>query len=421
MRRTPPEIREFPEWELKAPEYLTLDNGIPVYAINMGTQDVLKVELVVKGGRPYEKKQLVGRATARMLREGTLKHSGGELAEQIDYYGGSISAPFNMDTSNMALYCLTKNFPKLAPLLAEILTEPSFPEDELQSFVMNSKQRLKVDLAKNDVIAYRTLTEYIFGAKHPYGYNSFPHSYEALCRDDLIGHYQANFVAGNCLLFVSGRFEKDTLDLLNRTLGQHIPRGYNPPADMTPEQLEPRALHIYHPDSVQTAIRIGRRMFNRSHPDYFSFYILNTILGGYFGSRLMANIREDKGYTYNIYSSLDPMIFDGFFCIATEVGNDFVERTLEEIYAEMDRICYEPVDEEELAMVRSYLLGNLLGMVDGPFNAAAVIKALVLDDLPLNSFPALAEQIRTITPEELMRIAQKYLKREEMWQIVVGT
>jgi zinc protease len=343
------------------------------------------------------------------------------LAEKIDYYGGCISAPFNMDTTNMAMFCLTRHFPQLAPLLAEVITEPAFPEDELQSFIINSKQRLKVDLSKNDVIAYRTLTEYIFGASHPYGYNSFPHSYEALHRDDLIQHYRTNYVAGNCLLFVSGKFEKDTLDILNQTLGQAIPRGHNPPADMRPEDLSPQSLHIYQPDTVQTAIRIGRRMFNRSHPDYFPFSILNTILGGYFGSRLMANIREDKGYTYNIYSSMDPMIFDGFFCIATEVGNDFVERTLDEIYYEMDRLCREPVGEEELAMVRSYLLGNLLGMVDGPFNAAGVIKALVLDELPLDYFPQMAQQVRKISPEELMRIAQKYLSRENMWQIVVGT
>lgn len=421
MNRKPPEILDFPDWELAQPEIFHLDNGIPVYAVNLGTQDILKVELVVKGGRPFETKKLAGRTTARLLRDGSKRHSGAELAEHIDYYGGSLSSPFNLDTSNLSMYCLTRNFSQLAPILAEIISEPSFPEEELQSFIANQKHRLKVDLRKNDVIAYRNLTEFIFGKEHPYGYNSMPEMYDSLQREDLIKHYQTSYVAGNSMLFVSGRFNKETLRILNQYLGKSLPPGFHQPANLIGESLAPRAVHFYNPNTVQTAVRIGCRLFTRSHPDYFPLYILNTILGGYFGSRLMANIREDKGYTYNIYSSLDPMLFDGSFCIATEVGNEFVDRTLEEIYYEMDLLCTEPVDEDELSMVRNYLLGNMLNLVDGPFNTNSQIKAFTLDGLPLNTFKEFTHLIRTISPETLMQLAQKYLRKENMWQVTVGS
>lgn len=421
MIHTPPEILDFPDWELARPEIFTLDNGIPVYAVNMGTQDILKVELLVKAGRPFESKKLAARATARLLREGSLKHSGAALAEQIDYYGGSLSSPFNLDTSNLSMYCLTKNFSHLAPIFAQIIGEPTFPEEELHSFIANQKHRLKVDLTKNDVIAYRNLTEFIFGSAHPYGYNSMPEMYDQLKRKDLITHYQQSYRTGNSMLFVSGKFNAETLQTLNRYIGQTLPTGIHHPGDFTIDDLEPKSVHFYNPNTVQTAIRIGCRLFTREHPDYFPLYILNTIFGGYFGSRLMANIREEKGYTYNIYSALDPMLFDGSFCIATEVGNEFVEQTLEEIYYEMDLLCKEPVEEEELSMVRNYLLGNMLSMVDGPFNTIGQIKAFTLDGLPLDSFQKIIHLIRTITPEKLMELANTYFRKEKMWQITVGS
>ncbi|MEM9822073.1 MAG: insulinase family protein, partial [Bacteroidota bacterium] len=182
----------------------------------------------------------------------------------------------------------------------------------------------------------------------------------------------------------------------------------------------PKSIKIPHPDSVQTAIRIGSKIFNKKHPDYPGLFVLNTILGGYFGSRLMTNIREDKGYTYNIFSTLDTMISDGYFYIGTEVGNEFVEPTMTEIYGEIERLQNEAVEEGELQMVRNYLLGNLLTNLDGPFNVADVIKSLILDDLPFSEFDQMVHRIKTIESDELRRLAQKYLQKDQLWELIVG-
>ena len=148
--------------------------------------------------------------------------------------------------------------------------------------------------------------------------------------------------------------------------------------------------------------------------------MLNTVLGGYFGSRLMANIREEKGFTYNIYSTLDAMRYDGYFYIGTEVGREFTEAAIQEIYRELDLLREELIDKEEMAMVRNYLLGNLLTMLDGPFNVSEVVRTLIMDELPLSDFADLAEIIRTISPEKLRELARQYLDPADMWEVVVG-
>ncbi len=161
-------------------------------------------------------------------------------------------------------------------------------------------------------------------------------------------------------------------------------------------------------------------MFSRRHPDYNGVYVLNTILGGYFGSRLMANIREKRGFTYNIYSTADAMLHDGCLYVATEVNNGKVKATIKQIFAEMQRLREEPAPVAELEMVRNYLLGMLLNGLDGPLNISDVIKTLVTEELPLDAFDALVHTIRTITPEQLQVLAQRYLQEQDFWVVTVG-
>ena len=179
-------------------------------------------------------------------------------------------------------------------------------------------------------------------------------------------------------------------------------------------------LHQPHSDTVQTAIRLGRRLFARDHPDSNGLFVLNTILGGYFGSRLMTNIREEKGYTYNIYSSLDPMQYDGYFYVGTEVSNEFAKRALDEIYREMEILQKKPVGKAELGMVRNYLMGNFLTMLDGPFNLAEVIRNYLSEGLPLESFEEMVRTVRQIDAAQLMELANKYFNPSEMWEVIVG-
>ena len=420
-RTKAPQIRDIDHFQLPVPERYTLGNGIPVYVVNMGTHEVVKLEILFFAGRPYERKPLVSRVTLGLLKEGTRRYDSAEIAEQFDFYGSSLSFPFNLDTSNITLYSLTKHFDKVLPVFAEMLSDPVFPESELENFKSRNKQRLQVDLQKNDIVAYRQITEHIFGSDHPYGYNSYPETYDSISREDLLEHYGRYYNSGNCLVFLSGSFDKRVLGSLERHLGSALRPGRRAWAEPVGPERRPERVRIDLPDSVQTAIRVGRRLFSRHHPDYHGVFVLNTVLGGYFGSRLMENIREEKGYSYNVYSMLDTMVHDGFLYIGAEVGNEFVDDTLKEIYLEMDRLQEELIDDEELAMVRNYLLGSFLTTLDGPFNVAEWIKNQVTESLPLSFFDESVRTVKAIDAAELRTLARRYLRREDMWEVLVGS
>jgi len=419
-RKTPPLIKAADNLLLPKAAVSYLRNDIPVHTINMGTQDIVKIEVVFFSGRPYEDKKLVARSTSRLLKEGTVDKSASEIAEQIDFYGGTISIPVNLDTTNITFYSLSKHLDALLPLLGEIICAPSFPQEEMDALIANSRQRLKIDLSKNDIIAYRNITENIFGKEHPYGYNSEALLYDQLDREDLIQHHQKNMVAGNTMIFLSGKIDDQVLKKVDRYLGD-IPQGTKRERSVFPElPTVVKKEHLHHSDTVQTAVRIGRRLFNRAHPDFYGMYVLNTILGGYFGSRLMENIREKKGYTYNIYSSMDTMMFDGYFYVGTEVSNDLTQKAVEEIYHEMEVLQNDLISEKELLIVRNYLLGSLLTMLDGPLNIINVVKETVSEGMPEHHFETLVKNIQHISPQELRDLAQKYFRKEDFWELTVG-
>ncbi len=419
-RTRPPRIQRIDSLHLPRPELSRLDNGVEVYAVRSGPQEVIKVEVIFRAGRPVERKPLVARSTIRLLREGTRRQDAAALADTLDYYGSSLSTPFNLDTAQLTLYCLARHVDEVLPELAEMLAEPAFPESELRNYVERSKRKLQVDTRKTDVEAYRQFTACLYGETHPYGYNSSAEAFDELSRDDLLEHYTDHFLSGNCFVVVSGGVDNKVLTSLNRHLGQAIRKGPSTEKAPPPSLTRPARKHISRPDAVQTSIRVGRRLFPRSHPDFEGLNILATALGGYFGSRLMANVREDKGYTYNIYAMVDNLVHDGAFYVATEVGNEAVHQTLREIYREIDKLCTQPLEKGELDMLRNYLMGSYLSALDGPFNQAEVIRNLLIDKLPLSAFEKAVETLQEISPAAIRKLAQKYLQPEEMWEVLVG-
>jgi predicted Zn-dependent peptidase len=178
--------------------------------------------------------------------------------------------------------------------------------------------------------------------------------------------------------------------------------------------------HIEKANGVQSAIRVGRFWVAKSHPDYHALSVLVTIFGGYFGSRLMTNIREEKGYTYGIGSFVLPLKNASYMAVSTEVGNEYLEPTLKEIAAEMRRLQTEPVSENELETVKSYLLGEFLRDFDGPFALAASFKSINDFNLDYSFYDRYLQLLRTITSEELQRLAVEYLNPDDFYTVVAG-
>ena len=408
---------------LPHPKVVTLDNGIQLYVLDFPGYEVLKVEVVYRAGRPQEVKRLAARATSRMMREGTTQHSGAAIAEHFDFYGASLSVPTNLDMANFMLFTLTKYASDVIPLFAELLHEPTFPEAELETFRRNSIQELSVELEKVETLAYRKVTELIFGENHPYGYNSVAEDYLAIQREDLLHFYAQWYSPGNCQIFASGRVDDGVINLLNKYFGQQPANSKASPVQAEAPAViaqKPQSIHIPHPGSLQTAIKIGRRAFGKQHPDFNGLFVLCSMLGGYFGSRLMAQIREKKGFTYNIFSTLDAYLNDGCLYIATEVDPANAAATTKAIFAEMKKLRDKPVPPEELEMVQNYLLGMLLNGLDGPINTSDMVRSIIAEELPWESFANMVETIRSITPEEIQVLAQRYLQPGDFWAVSVG-
>lgn len=420
-RRQAPRIQTVETLHLHHPLQHTLDNGIKVYDIRLGQQEVIKLELVFEAGRWYEQEQLLARASSQLLKAGTRQRTAAQFADFFEHYGAKLDIYDGFNTVNIQLYCLTKHLATLLPVLQEMLLEPLFPQQEIDQFIKRSRQNLKLQLQKNDVLAYRLFTEELFSTQHPYGYNSFAEDYTRLTKAKIEEHYKHCYTAASCSIFIAGKTSPAIVTLLNQYFSA-LPKGPFPTAPawvLPPELGHKKVYQVISKDSLQASVRIGRRTFARSHPDCDRFFMMNMVLGGYFGSRLMQNLRERNGYTYGIYSSIETLRHSGYWYIHTDVGKDITSAALAEIYHEIDRLQQEPISNEEMEMVRNYSLGMQLTALDGVFNVASIVKSLATVNLTEQHFYKFVDTIKTITPQDIQLMAQQYLNKEDLLEVVV--
>jgi len=416
-----PEVNEIETLILPDYEKVKLDNKIPVIILNAPDPDIIKLDIVFKAGRFQEDGRAVAKTTAIILKEGTSKMNSAKIAETLDYFGASLSSNASMDTATIQVYCMGKYFKNILEIVNDILTDPVFPEEEIQKFKNRILEKLKVELSKNSVLAYRHLTAKIYGESHPYGYNTEAEDYKNIKREQLVSHFKKYYTPDNCKIFISGNITDDKLKDLNNTLGKMRQQSIKQPERIFEAQDMITGVFKYDTERIhQTAIRMGRRMFDRNNIDYPGMYLLNSVLGGYFGSRLSSNIREDKGYTYGIYSSLDMMLKDGYFTISTDVGNKYLEDTLKEIYKEIKLLQTEFVQEEELTLVKNYIKGNFLSLVNGHLNTINIIKTIEMVGLEKDFFTDFLNKITKTNKHQLVELANKYLNRNDLIEIQVG-
>lgn len=423
-RKQAPVIKDAVEFELllKPYELFKLDNGIPVYVIRSEEQETLQLELVFPAGTWYEPENMVAAATNFLMKNGTGKHSALEINEMTEYYGAYLNRNCFHENATYTLHCLSKHTAELLPVMQEVIQDPVFPQEELNIYVQNMKQKLAVNLQKCEFVANRHIDKYLFGEFHPYGRVSSMMAYDALQVESLKAFYQKQYTYNNCKIFLAGNLPANMIELLNKHFGNgewngqsHVLR-----PDLPVLPAEEKKYRIFNDESgVQGAVRVARPFTNRYHPDFPKMLVLNTIFGGYFGSRLMSNIREEKGYTYGINSQIYNFRQVGGINIHTEAGRDVCEATLTEIYKEMARMQTEIVPEEELGLVRNYMIGSILGDLDGAFQVIQRWKNLILNDLDENYFYNNVRVIKTITAEELQQLAKQYYNREDFYELIV--
>lgn len=406
---------------IKIPNHdvITLPNGVKLITINQGTQEIIKLDIIWRGGRLHETKKLTSKFASSMMREGSQSYSSIQIAEEIDFYGGILRSASNLDFNYLSLSMLTKHFGALLPVVCEIVWQPVFDADELEKQKKTNIQKLAQDIAKNDLLSYRIFTEALYGTDDAYGYNTEEHFIADIQRADLVDFYERSFGTDNCFIVLAGRYEQREIDLIAQHFGS-IAKATKPLSYTNGHIAPATTIRMESKNEMQCSIKMGRRMFGRHHEDYAGFLVLNTILGGYFGSRLMSRVREDLGLTYNIFSLLDYMIYDGYFYIGTEVSPENVDKTMEEISHQIDELCTTKVKLKELEMVKNYLMGNMLNLIDGPLNTSNLIKSLELDGSLEQQFSHAVDVLQNIDSTTLRDLAQKYLQMDKMTTVIVG-
>ncbi|MGN6195682.1 MAG: M16 family metallopeptidase [Ginsengibacter sp.] len=421
-RTIAPRIKDAIDFEitLKPCTSTSLSNGVPVYYINDGAEEVAMIDFVFDAGNNYETKNGIAAAANQLLKNGTAQKNAFDITEYIEYYGAYLSRKSFNETASITLHCLSKHLKELLPLIREIITEAIFPQSELEIFQQNNIQRLSVNLLKCEFVANRVIDEYLYGPNHPYGKVNSKYDIESIRREDLISFYNQFYIKSRCRIFAAGKLPPDFEPLLDQHFGDLSLNENILPVKYKREPAQQKKHFINNdPNGVQGAIRIGRPFPNRRHPDFKKAIVLNTLFGGYFGSRLMGNIREDKGYTYGIHSYLENHLEESSWVVSTEAGKEVCQATIEEIYKEMKILREEPVNAEELLLVKNYMMGLNLGYIDGPFQVISRWKSLILNDVDENYFYDSIRTIKQVSAEKLQELANKYLCPEDFYELLV--
>lgn len=427
-RRIPPAAAPLVKVPFPKVQLAELNNGIPVHWVRFGNQEIVEIRVIYPAGRSFETAAGISMFTGKMIQEGTKNYTGLEFAKKLDEYGAYISVETGYDSSTVSLTTLAKHVPSTVPLLAELLLEPAFVELELEKLKARTIQHLDVEEKKTEFTARKEFNRLLHGNDHPYGRVSEKSDVAAVKIDQLKAFYQRYFSLVNARIVACGYFDLDNLmSHLNAGLGGADLIDRDRKVDManslarTIAPSNPTGLHYFEKaETMQATVRVGFRSFPRQHPDYWPMQVVNTILGGYFGSRLMKNIREDKGYTYGVGSAWLCMKYSGSFLIQTDVGNEYIESTLKEIRKEMQKLVDDGVESEELALVKNFMLGRSASARETPSQIAGLIKVCLVNELPFSVLDDKFDMIQAVTPEVVQELAAKYFQQEKLLEVVSG-
>ena len=399
-----------------------LSNGIPIYSINTGSQDVIKIQLVFKAGIWYQTQALQAFFACNMLEEGSENYSAVQIAEILDSSGAFINHKVNRDNAYIDIYSLNKHLSKVLALVTDMIKSPLFGNDELKRLKEQEFQAYIVRNQKVKYIAQKTFSALLFGENHPYGASASEDDYKQISNSILKEFHAKYYGSDNCRIFISGKIDDSTIKMLNQFFGEEKWGANNSIPE--PKYLATTSSDLIHyvpkENVLQSAIRMGNRTIGKSHPDYFALSLVTILFGGYFGSRLMSNIREDKGYTYGINAGIYTHLHDNAFVISSEVGADVAQKAFDEIRFELKRLRTEKVSSEELKLVVNFISGSFLRQLNGAFALGEIVKLLVEYDLPEDFYQNYLNCIHQLSSKDVLNIANQYLHEDQMLELTVG-
>lgn len=419
MNRTiAPSITNDFHFSFLEPEVVTLSNGINIYYINGAKQEVVRIEVIYNAGNAYESQNLIASFTNELLGEGTKNNSAAAINEKLDFYGAYLSKETGRDQGMIGLYSLNKNLAQVLPLFSEVLQDSVYPQSEFDIHLKNRAARFLDNLKKTDYVCRNEFPRLIYG-QHAYGRPLKKEDFENLDPDTVRAFYKDQYQQSTPVVFVAGYIGDPEKQMISEMFS-HIQTGNTKNVPDALPTYTPSSEKIRMEGTIQSALRIGKPVVNIDHPHYPSLAVMNTMLGGYFGSRLMKNIREEKGFTYGIGSGISSFEQATLFFISTEVGKDVTHAALDEIYKEIEIIRHQAASKEELETVKNYMLGNFLKSLDGPFAQGDKIKTRIIRGLDENYYAHYIEAVKKVSAEDVLNAAQAYLDPEGLSELVVG-
>ncbi len=420
-RAIAPDINEFNTLEISECRVLTLDNGIKLNVIDHGEFDVNRLTMSWNGGANDVDSFSTLMLATELMREGSKSYSGAEFAETLDYNGAWLKSNFHSHHSSIVLHSLNSKFDNVIPSIVESITSPTFPSQEFEINREKLATRKDLNLTKVAYLSNLSNQKLIFGENHPCSKDETSSGIRNISINDVQNIHNSIFTANGCELFLAGRITPKIEDSINNNFGQ-LPLARNTFLQrVIPISPSAKNLDIIDvPHSMQSAITMSIPTIPRSHPDYIDLRYTVMALGGYFGSRLMTNIREEKGYTYGIGAGIVNCPGSGVLVVTTEADNQYIDSIIHEVYLEMDRMCNDLAPKEELEMVRNYMLGDMSRSYEGPFSlsdAWIYIETAELDD---DFFVRSLDAIRSVTSEEIRTLAQRYFCKEKLIEVVAG-
>ncbi len=405
------------------PERGRLGNGVPVYLVEGGTEDIVRVELLFLAGSYHQHKPLVTYSAANLLKAGTTAKTSREISEMLDFYGAHLQVDAQKDLVSVGVYVLKKYLEPVLGMVQEIVVGPSYPQGELDILLKNQKHQHIISIRKVAYLARLHFSEQLFGPQHPYGYRLRKNDFDKISRDDLLAFHKQWIHPGNLNIIASGKLPDNMTSLLEKFFGNSQ---WERPQMQPPEPVYQvvangnKKLLIQKDEALQSAIRLGKRTIKRSHPDHHQLMIANALLGGFFGSRLMKNIRQEKGFTYGINSAVISLVRDGYFFVGTQVGVEVCQAAIDQIYQEIRNLRTMPAGEEELTTLKNYLSGSFLRSFDGPFAQADRFKELLVFGITPDYYENFLLELKNTTATSIMETASQYLHEDSLIEVVAG-
>ena len=407
---------------LALPRLVTMPNGVPLYLLDGVDKGVVRFDILFKGGYAVQAKPLLAMFTNRMLREGAGELSAAEISQKLDYYGAWIDMYSSQNCNHITLYTMSKHLVPLLQVLEDMVKHPLFPQENLDVVRSNNKSYFTVNSQKVDVVSQRYFENSLWGGEHPLGHVVEASDYDAITRADILDYYKAFYGNHNCTMFIAGSVDEASLAAVAGSFGNSVWGCENacgeavvaPPSPMAGRRTIPVE------GTMQSAVKMGFMAMDSSHPDFHKFRFLCVLLGGYFGSRLMSNIREENGYTYQIMAETDAYGNRNAFMISSETATEYVEPLIKEVYSELERLVAEPVSEAEISLVRNYIMGELCREYEGQSAKSEVFINAWLSGVGFESVNRYIDEIKNVTAADLQRLAREYFIKENMIEVVVG-